>query len=77
MALIVPVTVASGGDKNFLFTQISAATTWSINHNLGKYPSIEAMDSTKRIIQGDIQHIDLNNSQITFNSAVSGGATCN
>ena len=64
-------------DKNFVFTQAAAATTWAINHKLNKFPSCTMVLSTGQQGYGDVTFIDQNNLTITFASAESGKAYIN
>ena len=41
-------------DKHFTFVQSTAAATWNITHNLGKFPSVSIVDSGNTIVHGDI-----------------------
>lgn len=66
-----------GGDKNYLHVQNLAADTWMIFHNLGKYPSIDVIDSAGNLVVGEISHIDLNTSMVIFSVPFGGTATCN
>jgi hypothetical protein len=67
----------TGGDKNYLHTQNLASNTWVINHNLGKYPVIAIIDSAGTVVEGEINHIDINTSIVTFSVQFGGTATCN
>lgn len=66
-----------GVDQNYVHNQIAAASTWNVNHNLYKFPSVMIVDSAGTVIQGEIQHIDTNNLIITFTSEFSGKAFIN
>ena len=71
-------TISSGvGDKNFVFTQASASATWTVQHNLNKFPSCTMVLSTGQQGYGDVTFIDENNLTITFASAESGKAYIN
>tara|TARA_R110000822_G_scaffold10363_1_gene39316 strand:- start:46 stop:759 length:714 start_codon:yes stop_codon:yes gene_type:complete len=65
------------GDKNYVHSQNVAATTWSIQHNLGKFASATAVLSTNQKGYGDVNYIDKNNLTITFASAETGKAFIN
>lgn len=67
----------TGGDLNFVFVQNLPVATWTINHTLGKYPSVTIIDSGGNVVEGDIEYI--NNSQIviTFSASFSGSAILN
>ena len=67
----------AGGDKNFVFTQAVASATWTVQHNLNKFPSCTMVLSTGQQGYGDVTFIDENNLTITFASAESGKAYIN
>ena len=64
-------------DKEFIFTQSSAGSNWSINHNLNKFPSVTVVDSANNIVIGDITYNDKNTLTINFTSSFSGKAYLN
>ena len=74
-------TLASASDKTFVFTQGVPATTWTIQHNLGKFPSVGVVDTASvangQLYYGDVKYIDSNNLTITFASEFSGKAYLN
>jgi len=71
-------TISSGvGDKNFVFNQAVASATWTVQHNLDKFPSCTMVLSTGQQGYGDVTFIDENNLTITFASAESGKAYIN
>ena len=71
-------TISSGvGDKNFVFNQAVASATWTVQHNLNKFPSCTMVLSTGQQGYGDVTFIDENNLTITFASAESGKAYIN
>ena len=53
-------------DKYFAFTQMTPASTWTINHNLNKRPVVVTVDSTNRVVVGEVQYVDSNNVTIAF-----------
>ena len=54
-----------------------ASDTWTINHNLARYPGVVIVDSSHRTVYGSIQHVDTNNLVVTFSrGAFSGTASC-
>ena len=65
------------GDKNYVFSQAVAASTWNVQHNLNKFPSCTMVLSTGQQGYGDVTFIDANNLTITFASAESGKAYIN
>lgn len=64
-------------DKNFVWTQLSASNTWTIAHNLGKFPSVTIVDTGGNELIPDIDYVDANNVVITFAGATSGKAYFN
>lgn len=62
---------ASGG--SYVHSQGSAATVWTINHNLGYHPNVTAFAGATEI-EGDIDHINANTLTITYSYAISGVA---
>lgn len=57
--------------------QASAATTWSITHNLSFRPNVTAVDSTGRAIwPGALDYTSATAVQLTFSAAVAGEAYC-
>ena len=54
--------------------QASASATWTINHNQGRYPSIDIIDSAGNHVIGDIKHNSVNQLVATFDNAFAGKA---
>jgi|TARA_Y100000033_G_scaffold33257_1_gene31819 hypothetical protein len=73
----VIASASASGDKSFTFTQSSASTTWNINHNLGKKPSVSIADSADSLIHGAVSYTDLNNLTISLSAPTSGTAYLN
>lgn len=65
------------GDKSYTHNQLSASLTWTINHNLGKYPSITLQDSAGSEFEARIQHVNNNQAIAYLSYAVSGTAHAN
>lgn len=74
-------TLASASDKTFVFEQGVPAATWTIQHNLGKFPSVSVVDTANtangQVYYGDVKYTDSNNLTVTFASAFSGKAYLN
>lgn len=64
-------------DLNYFHEQNIPAQVWTIEHNLGKYPSVNVLDSSGSEIIGDIQYLNSNTVQLNFSAAFSGTATLN
>jgi hypothetical protein len=67
---------AASGDLHYTHTQSSASTTWSVGHNLGKFPSVSVV-SGGNLVVANVAHTDANNLVITFSAATSGVAYMN
>jgi len=64
-------------DKTFEFTQGVPATTWNIQHDLGKFPSITVIDTADTVVTGQYTYIDNNNVTLTFSAGFAGKAYLN
>ena len=70
-------TLATQGAPTFIFTQGVPATTWNIQHNLGKFPSITVIDTADTVVTGQYEYIDNNNVTLTFSAGFAGKAYLN
>ena len=70
-------TLSSQGAPTFVFTQNAPATTWNIQHNLGKFPSVSVINFNNVLINGEVIYIDNNNIQLNFSAAFAGKAYLN
>lgn len=75
--LTIVVGEFTSGDKSYIHTQLTASTSWTIDHTLGKYPSVTIVDSGNNVVVGDIQYNTTNQLTVTFQSSVSGKAYIN
>lgn len=66
-----------GDDLHYFHTQGAALDAWVIPHNLGKYPSVTALDSAREQIEGEVDYPDMNTVVVTFTGPISGYATLN
>ena len=64
-------------DKNYKHVQGVSSATWTIAHNLDKFPSVTVKDSAGSIVIGEIEYNDTNNVTLTFSGAFSGEAYLN
>ena len=73
------ISIAPFGTEGYeyTFTQSAAASTWTINHNLDRFPSVTTVDSAGSIINGAITYTDSNTITVVFTSATSGKAYLN
>ena len=66
-------------DQTYTHNQSSsgAATSWTVTHNLNKYPSVTVIDTANSVIIGQIEYNSVNQLTITFKSATNGKAYLN
>lgn len=64
-------------DKNFVFNQVVASTSWQVTHNLNKYCAVDVVDASGVIIYPNIDYTSLNTVTITFSSSQTGSAYFN
>jgi hypothetical protein len=62
------------GGAAYVYTQAVAASTWTINHNLGFVPSVEVFDSGSQEIEADVSHPTTNQTVIVFSVPLAGFA---
>ena len=62
--------ISTGGTYTQCFT--TPLSVWNITHNLGKYPSVTVVDGDTVIVIGNVDYVNSNVVQITFDSAFSG-----
>ncbi len=58
----------------FIYNQATAASEWTINHNLGFKPSVQAFDTGSQKIEGLVTHLSINTTAIVFVVPVAGFA---
>jgi len=70
-------TLSSAGAPTFIFTQNVPSTTWNIQHNLGKFPSITVIDTGDTVVTGEYNYTSNTNVTLTFSAAFAGKAYLN
>jgi len=70
-------TVSVSYTDTYVFTQSSPSASWSITHNMNKYPSVTVIDSGNNEVIGDVVYSGLNSITINFSGAFSGKAYMN
>lgn len=70
-------TTPAVGDKHFEFTQGTAATSWVVTHNLGKYPSITVVDTAGTVVIGSYTYDSDTQTTLNFTHAFAGTAYFN
>ncbi len=67
-----------GNANYFEHTQSTPLTSWSVAHNLDKYPSVTVTNTAGLVIAPvSITYVDRNNVTLTFSPAQDGYAYCN
>jgi len=61
----------------FVFTQNVPSTTWNIQHNLGKFPSITVIDTGNTVVVGEYNYTSNTNVILTFSAGFAGKAYLN
>lgn len=62
------------GGEGFLYTQLTPAGTWVINHNLGRYVGVLLMSTSHVVVDSDVTEGDPNTVTVTFSSPFAGYA---
>lgn len=70
-------TLSTQGTPTFIFNQGVPASTWNIQHNLGKFPSITVVDTAGTVVMGQYDYVDNNNITLTFAAGFAGKAYLN
>lgn len=65
---------SGGGGARYVHTQGSAATTWTVNHNLGFLPQVTVLSPGGIEVEAQVTHTSANQAVITFNTAQTGQA---
>lgn len=64
--------VGGSGNTAYVYQQSTAASTWTINHNLGYRPSVELLDSGSQEIDGEVSHPTVNQTVVSLSPATAG-----
>lgn len=64
-------------DSTYIFTQASVSSTWTINHNLGQFPSVTIVDGSGNVVLAEVQYINSNQIIVTFSQPFAGTAYLN
>ena len=62
-----------GSDANYVHSQMSPSSSWSITHSLSKYPSVTVVDSAKNVVEGHVEYINTNSVVLTFEAGAFSG----
>jgi negative regulator of sigma E activity len=61
----------------YVHTQSVASNSWVVIHNLNKYPAVSVVDSSNRLVVGDVTYDTVNQVTIEFSAAFAGKAYFN
>ena len=71
----VPITYTY--ERAYIHNQTSPASTWTVAHNLNKYPSVSVVDSAYEEVIGEIEYLTPNTLEVRFTAPFSGQAYIN
>lgn len=58
----------------YTHNQGSSASTWTITHNLGYYPSVTVVDNGDNVVIGDVSYVSVNQVSVSFSASFGGKA---
>ena len=64
--LVTDGSTVSWTNTTHTHTQSSAASTWTINHNSNRYPSVTVVDSAETVVIGTVVYNSANQITLTF-----------
>jgi hypothetical protein len=70
-------TGGGGADATYVHVQSTASATWTVGHNLGKYPSVSVVDTGGTTVIPDVHYDSPAAVTLTFGAPTSGQAFCN
>ena len=62
---------------SYAHLQAIPAATWTINHGLGRFPSVTVVDSAGSVVVGNIEYVSSNTVVLYFSAAFGGSAYLN
>lgn len=69
--------IAGRGVSTYIHDQATPAASWTITHNLGKYPSVFMVDSAGTVVTGDITYLSDDSLRVDCSGAFAGKAYLN
>lgn len=75
--LVPTLSTGSGSATTYIWNQVVALSTWTVPHNLNRYPSVTVVDGAGRRIESDITYVSSDIVQVTHGAALSGKAYLN
>lgn len=64
-------------DKHYVHNQSVASATWTVIHNLNKFPAVMVVDSSGNVLIVDIEYVNANILTVRFTSSTGGKVYCN
>ncbi len=68
--------LGGGSDTRYVHVEATPIATWTINHNLGKRPTVTVVSGGK-VVMGEVNYTDENTLTVAFSEAISGSAYLN
>lgn len=79
-AIAMTGAVTANGESLTSYTHdqsITASASWTITHNMLKYPSVTVIDSANTCVVGEVNYLDQNSLVVSFKNAFKGKAYLN
>jgi hypothetical protein len=73
----IEASAIGASDKNFVFNQAVPSTTWTVTHNLNKFPSVSVVDTGGTVVIGCYTYDSDNQTTLNFTHAFAGKAYFN
>lgn len=73
----IEASAIGASDKNFVFNQAVPSTTWTVTHNLNKFPSVSVVDTGGTVVIGSYTYNSGNQTTLNFTHAFAGKAYFN
>lgn len=64
--------LSQAGKSTYTHDQMVPQKVWNITHNLDCFPSVTVIDSSGRVVIGDVTYISKNEVQVSFTAEFSG-----
>ena len=58
--------------ESYVHDQLSSSSTWTVIHNLNKYPNVTILDSAGTLVIGEIEYLSKNSLMLRFAAEFSG-----
>lgn len=62
------------GVQSYRHVQAIASSSWTVEHNLGFFPNVVIVDSTRSTVEGEIVYVDVNTLIVNFTASFGGEA---